>query len=155
MIKKFISILLLACSAFTMSAESKYMTVELQNSVKISFLLDDNPIITYENESLLINKDSETTYSIDDVKNYHFTENNQTAAETISANTLRIVKLDEQTFKVENAQPNSIVTINAINGVVVSKVNADTEGNAIIKMSNQTGVYVITAGNQAFKIIKK
>ena len=61
MIKKLFASLLLAGLASGIYAESKYMTIDFSNGTSISFLLEDNPVITYENESLLVNKDANTT----------------------------------------------------------------------------------------------
>lgn len=154
MTKKIITSLLFACSALGIQAESKYMTVELTSGTLFSFLLESNPVITYEDNSLLINKDAKTTYALDQIKNYHFTEDDQTAVEMFSANALRIVKIDEETIEVQNAQAGTIVTITAVNGMVMSQAKADSEGKATVKLPNQKGVYVVTAGNKSFKIIR-
>lgn len=138
-----------------MYAESKYMTIELNNGLLFSFLLDENPVITYENESLLVNKDEKTTYSFDDIKNYHFTEDDQTAAKMTIANTLEIVKLDDETIEIKNAEVNCNVAIYSVDGIIVDKAKANAEGNATVKMPNQAGVYVVVAGKQSFKIIRK
>ncbi|MBQ0156788.1 MAG: hypothetical protein KBT22_09480 [Bacteroidales bacterium] len=155
MVKKIFTSLLLACMASGMYAESKYMTIELNNGLLFSFLLDENPVITYENESLLVNKDEKTTYSFDDIKNYHFTEDDQTAAKMTIANTLEIVKLDDETIEIKNAEANCNVAIYSVDGIIVDKAKANAEGNATVKMPNQAGVYVVVAGKQSFKIIRK
>ncbi|MCQ2190309.1 MAG: T9SS type A sorting domain-containing protein [Paludibacteraceae bacterium] len=155
MIKKLFASLLLAGLASSIYAESKYMTIDFNNGTSVSFLLEDNPVITYENESLLVNKDEKTTYSFDDIKNYHFTEDDQTAAKMTIANTLEIVKLNDETIEVKNAKANCDVAVYTISGTVASQAKVNAEGQAIVKLPNQTGVYVIKAGKQSFKIIRK
>lgn len=155
MMKKFITTLSLACMTLAASAEANFMTVELNNGSLISFKLADNPVITYENESLLINKDAKTTYSFEDIKNYHFTETDDTGTPTFSANVLKVVRIDDETIEVQNAQPLSNITLTAVSGVVVAQSKADAEGKATVKLPNNAGVYVLSAGKQSFKIIRK
>ncbi|MBR6597307.1 MAG: hypothetical protein IKK68_05090 [Paludibacteraceae bacterium] len=131
------------------------MTVELKNGSKISFLLADNPVITYQNESLVINKDEKTSYNFEDVKNYHFTESDETKAEEVFSESLRFIQVDEETIEVQNAQPNTYVILTAINGTTFSKTKVDEDGKTIIKMPNQTGIFILSAGIRSFKIIRK
>ncbi len=155
MIKRFITTLSLACMAFGAFAEVNYMTVEKNDGTKYSFLLAENPVITYENDNLVINKDAKTTYSFEDIKNYHFTVDNQSDVDMVSSKVLKIVWIDDATIEVQNAQAGSVVSLTAINGTVVAKTKADAEGKATVKMPNNAGVYVLSAGTQSFKIIRK
>lgn len=155
MIKRFISVFSLLCLTLGINAESNYMTVEKNDGSLISFLLADNPVITYQNDCLIINKDANTTYSFDDIKNYHFTEEDVTAAESVSAIALKFVWIDDATIEIQNAQSGAAVALTAVNGVVVSNSKVDADGKAIVKIPNNKGVYVISAGKQSFKIIRK
>ena len=155
MIKRFLTTFTLICLALGAYAEAKYMTIEMTNGSLISFLLADNPVITYQNNNLVVNNNEKTTYSFEAVKNYHFTESNDSKVDAISANELRLVWVDDETIEVQNAQSNSIIAIIAINGVVASQTKTDAEGKATVKMPNKAGVYVITVGKQSFKIIRK
>ena len=155
MIKRFISVFSLLCLTLGINAESNYMTVEKNDGSLISFLLADNPVITYQNDCLIINKDANTTYSFDDIKNYHFTEEDVTAAESVSAVALKFVWIDDATIEIQNAQSGAAVALTAVNGVVVSNSKVDADGKATVKIPNNKGVYVISAGKQSFKIIRK
>lgn len=155
MIKRLITTLSLICLALGAYAEAKYMTIEMVNGSRISFLLADNPVITYQNGSLVVNNDTKTTYSFDDVKNYHFTESNDSGVDALNANELRLVWIDNETIEVQNAQPNLTISLVSINGSVLSQTTADTDGKATISISNEAGVYMLSTGNQSFKIIRK
>lgn len=154
MIKRFITTLSVISLAFAVYAESKYMTVEKNDGTKISFLLENNPVITYQNDNLVINKDAKTTYSLEDIKNYHFTANNQSAADLVASSALRIIRIDDETIEVQNAEPLCNISVVAISGAVVSQAKADAEGKAIVKLPNNAGVYVLSACKQSFKIIR-
>lgn len=155
MIKRLFTSLFLIGLTLGTYAEVKYMTIEMKNGSKISFLLADNPVITYQSESLVVNNDAKNTYSFEDVKNYHFTEMDESGVDNLPANDLRIVWVDDETIGVQNALPNSTIAITAINGVVISQTKTDADGKSTVRMPNKTGVYVISAGKQSFKIIRK
>ena len=52
-------------------------------------LLKDNPVVTYQGGELVVNGSASTSYALDGVKNYHFTETDQTGVETSGADMLR------------------------------------------------------------------
>ena len=159
--KRFITTLALMCMVLGLHAESKYLTVEMKEGAKVSFLLADNPVITYQSGSLVVNKDEKTTYAFESVKNYHFTENNEgssggtTKVEESYSQLLQIAWIDNETIEVQNAQPNLTISLVSISGSVLSQTKADADGKATIVIPNKAGVYVLTAGNQSFKIIRK
>ena len=155
MIKRLFTSLFLIGLTLGTYAEVKYMTIEMKNGSKISFLLADNPVITYQSESLVVNNDPKNSYSFEDVKNYHFTEMNESGVDNLPANDLRIVWVDDETIGVQNALPNSTIAITAINGVVVSQTKTDVDGKSTVRMPNKAGVYVLSVGKQSFKIIRK
>ena len=161
MIKKTITTLSLVCLALGIHAESKYLTVEMKEGAKFSFLLADKPVITCQSGSLVVNKDAKTTYAFEGVKNFHFTENNEgssggtTKVEESYSQLLQIVWIDNETIEVQNAQPNLTISLVSINGSVLSQTTADTDGKATFSISNEAGVYVLSTGNQSFKIIRK
>lgn len=72
-----------------------------------------------------------------------------------NANSLVIVWVDDNTIEVQNATPGSEVSLTAVNGMVVSKNKVDLDGKATVKVSNNAGVYIISADKQSFKIIRK
>ena len=73
-IKKTLILLLLSLGAIYVNANVKYMTIEQKNGERLSFLLADNPEITYnEEKQLVVNGNAETSFVLSDVKNYHFT----------------------------------------------------------------------------------
>ena len=84
------------------------MTIEKKNGAKYSFLLKENPVITYQNGNIVINGNEKTSYSIEEVKNYHFSEENESAIDNVaSTQILRIVSISEDVIRVENALTNT------------------------------------------------
>ncbi len=150
--KKFFSTLIaLLLGIMALNAAVTHLTVELKAGNKYNFLLADKPVITFSNGELVVNGNAETSYSIDGVKNFHFTEGENTAAETISAGDIRIVSIDNATIQVQNLEASSLVTLVNIYGQVLTSVNADSEGVATVKLPETKGVYVLTAAKKSLK----
>ena len=131
------------------------MTVEQLDGKMYSFSLDENPIVTYENGSLIVNGSLATSYAISDVKNYHFTEGDETGVNALAADVLQIVSLNETTLKVLNAQALEKVALVGVNGVTIFVATTDKEGSAVVTLPNQKGVYVLTVGTKSIKVIRK
>lgn len=146
-----LSLLFSACGAF---AAENYMTVELKNGDLYSFNISDKPVVTYKDASLVINSNAKTSYSISSVKNYHFTKSDITLLETASGS-LRIVNVDDETIEVQNAKPLASVTLTSASGVKVLSSYVGTGGNVAVNLPASKGVYVLSIGNQSFKVIRK
>ena len=139
----------------SLNAAATHLTVELKAGNKYSFLLADKPVITFAGGALVVNGDAETSYSIEGVKNFHFTEGDASGVETLSSGDIRILSLDDATIQVQNLEQKSLVTLVNVSGVVFSSVSADAEGSATVSLPQAKGVYILTAGGKSFKVIKK
>lgn len=145
----------LLCVALCANAAVCYMTVALKSGEKFSFLLKDNPVVTYKAGELVVNGSASTSYAISGVENYHFTEADETDVTDIGADMLRIVNTDDNTVVVENAPASeNIALVNAIGTTVVTTI-AGQSGFASIMLPSAKGVYVLTVGKQSFKLIRK
>lgn len=155
MAKKLISSVALLCMTVFANAGVEYMTVEQNNGAKYSFLLNDNPVVTYEDGYLVVNGDASTSYAIDGVRNFHFTMENETGVETQIVDIMRIVNVDESTVAVENAPAGANVVLVSTGGATVATTTASESGYATIGLPSAKGVYVLTVGRQSFKVIRK
>ena len=153
--KAFITLSLLSCGLMCADAAANYMTVELKGAKKFSFKLSDNPVVTYENGDLVVNGNASTSYAISGVKNFHFTEGDETAVENTIADMLRIVSSDDNTVSVENAPAGAKVVLVNAGGANVAVTTADQSGTATFSLPTQKGVYVLTFGKQSIKLIKR
>ena len=148
----------LSYGALNCSATVKYMTVELKSSEKYSFLLADKPVVTFQNGDLVVNGSAETSYAISGVKDYHFTEKDETEAtgETLkSVETGCVIFENNGVVFIQKANPFADVLLFNVNGVVLSKTSVDNNGNAELKLPDFAGVYVLSIANQSFKLIRK
>lgn len=148
----------LSYGTFNCGAAVKYMTVELTSGTKYSFLLADKPVVTFQNADLVVNGSAETSYAISDVKDYHFTEKDESEAtgETLkSVETGCVIFENNGIVSVRNAKTSADVTLINVNGIVLAKTIADEDGSADIKMPEPKGVYILTIERQSFKLIRK
>lgn len=135
------------------SVEDRYMVIEMKSGDHYSFLLADNPVITYEKSSLVINDNAKTSYSIEGIKEYRFSSPSDVKG--IYVNAFNIVSIDDETIEVRNAKPSEFVAITAVSGAHLVDVKTDASGNATIKLPASKGVYLLCVGSRSFKIIRK
>lgn len=158
-IKGTLILLFLSLGALCANASVRYMTIERKSGDKISFLLAENPEITFdENNHLVVNGNTETSFVLSNVKNYHFTENDETSTSNVgnaTLNGLRIISLDNQTIRIENAPAAAPIKIVGMNGITWVDTSADNAGGATISLPQQKGVYVLSVGNQSIRVIRK
>ncbi|MBR0501779.1 MAG: hypothetical protein IJJ77_00885 [Paludibacteraceae bacterium] len=155
MIKRILILGLFACSFLFANAAAQYMTIEQKDGKKYSFLLHDNPVITYSGGNLVVNGSATTSYAISGVKNFHFTEGNETGVKNQLADVLRIVNLDGNTLQIQNAQASEKVILFNVMGHVVFSATTDVDGSVIVNLPGQKGTYVLTVGLRSIKIIRK
>ena len=155
MLKKCLMILALLYGALSATAAVQYMTIELKSGGKFSFLLADNPIVTYANGDLSVNGSPTTSYAISGVKNYHFTEKNETGLSSVSAETLRIVSLDDNSIGIQNAPASAKAILFTATGGVASTAVVDASGSATLVLPRQKGLYLLSVGELTIKLIRK
>lgn len=145
----------LIMSVMTLNAEPTHLTVELQSGSKYDFLLADKPVITFSSGDLVVNGDASTSYSIEGVKNFHFSNGEATNVESLSAGDISIISLDNATIQVKSLESSALVTLVNIYGSVMAAETANSEGVATIKLPETKGVYILTAAKKSFKVIRK
>lgn len=153
--KKGVLLWALVWVCLNMNAAVSYMVIEQKSGRKYSFLLQDNPVITYEDGYLVVDSGMSTYYAIRDIKNYHFSASDETSVEEISSNNIRITNLDDATLSIENGEPGGNVTLSNVNGILYSTATIDGNKSAQISLPSAQGVYILSIGKQSFKIIRK
>ncbi|MBR6105844.1 MAG: hypothetical protein IKP81_12410 [Paludibacteraceae bacterium] len=150
--KKIIGTCLLLTTLYS-HAGTKYMTVEQKTGEKFSFLLANKPVVTYENNELVVNG-SGSSFVVDDLKNFYFTDEDLSGVANNTTDVLSVVKTDENTIRVENAAAGVAVKLVSASGSVVATGTTDQNGAASLSFPKQTGVYVMTIGNNSFKVVR-
>lgn len=140
------------CGAFAASAKS-YVVLELQNGSFFSFQLADKPEFTFTDDEMVINGNAETTYVIDEVKNFRFSDSELTGAPTQSSEEVRVVSLDQNTLQILGANGAPLRLLKS-NGTLILSMSAVTDGSTI-ELPREKGIYIITVGKQSIKVIRK
>lgn len=131
-----------------------HLTVELLSGNTYDFLLEEKPVLTFNSGDLVVNGNSETTYSIEGVKNFRFTRK-VSANEDIRKDNICFIFLDEATIQVQNLKPQSKVMLFGMTGALISSGTADSDGSAIVSLPTKKGVYILSIEGQSLKIIRK
>ncbi len=153
-LKKLLLVVGISIGAMTINA-ANYLIVDLTSGSKYSFLLSEYPVITFSKGDLVINDNAETSYSIADVINYHFSDKDASAVEDKMSDNLRIVSLGDGAFQVQNANPSESVKLINVAGTMIYSVKADENGSVDITLPKTKGVYVLVVGNKSLKVIRK
>ncbi len=140
------------CGAFAANAKS-YVVLELQNGSLFSFQLADKPEFTFTDDEMVINGNAETTYVIDEVKNFRFSDSELTGAPTQSSEEVRVVSLDQNTLQILGANGAPLRLMKS-NGTLILSMSAVTDGSTI-ELPREKGIYIITVGKQSIKVIRK
>ena len=153
--KRFLSVFAFLFWTLCANATAQYMTVELKSGDKFSFLLEDNPVVTFKKGDLVVNGNAETSYAIAGVKNFHFTEGDVTGTSNYTADMVCIENVDNNTLQIKNAPASAKIILFNISGIALLTTTADSTGTATISLPEQKGVYVLAVGKQSFKLIRK
>lgn len=120
-------------------------------------LLDEEPVITFSGEKILISKNSSSTeleLSMAAVNYFNYEGNGATRIEgTITPDGMSFTG-DHISFS--GLPAGSDVFIYGVGGQLFKATKADEEGNAFIDLTSMsTGVYIVKANNISTKITKK
>lgn len=136
-----------------LNAEPAFLSVELNNGSNYSFQLDEFPEISYEDEKLIVNDDENTSYEIEDVKDFVFSDNSVSEAKLLDeSDNLKVVTLADDLVHIEGLNCNADVVLMGINGTAVSTTNANDDGVVEIVLPNQKGIYIISDGQHTVKV---
>ena len=137
-----------------------YLVIELNNSNKHSYSLEDKPVISFDNDKLIIETDKiELDYLIDDIAKYYFSEEDETGVEDIKydVNNIHFTYTNPDFLLIEGVTGYENVQVYEISGRV-RPVDILKSDNCIKVELNtlQNGLYIINVDNKhSFKIIRK
>ncbi|MCQ2200294.1 MAG: hypothetical protein MJZ19_11340 [Paludibacteraceae bacterium] len=77
-----------------------------------------------------------------------------TGIDNAEASDVRVVTLDNSTVQVQNAEPNAKVDLCNVCGMHLTSVMADEDGKATVTLPNVSGVYVVSVGENSFKVVR-
>lgn len=126
------------------------------------FALSSNPIVRFDKDSLIIAcGEDELATSLNDVKNYSFTEKTVTTAiNSISADndatTIATPSFSFRDAEVTGLNTGDRVSVYNANGMLVQSVQAGVDGTTSLRLDFlPKGIYIIRTPSKSFKITNK
>ena len=134
-----------------------HLVIETNNSKKHSYSLEDNPVISFNNDILVIKTDKiELSYPISDIAKYYFTKED-TGISSVNGDVNNIH------FNYTNTDFLLIEGIASEDNVNVYEINGRTCHVDIVRNSNSItielktlpkGIYLVKVNNHSFKLIR-
>lgn len=153
--KKFILILIAFSAAFiSAKADSQALNLQMKDGTVHSFLLSEMPVITMENNQLIVTSSNTTAvYDLYSVSMYAYGEPssgiNQTTIES------KFTRLGDNIIfnGIDNAEK---VRIYSVNGTIINANKEASGNNVIVSLSEiPAGIYIVKANNITVKITKR
>ena len=150
------------CVPVFASNEPSQLVVKLKDNTEKIFILADKPAITFDTEKVYINT-SDFSAELGNVHEFYFkTEtttgikavNKGNAADASAPFTFRFV--DGTTVYIDGLDNFTHVTVYSLSGAKANPRINISNGRAVVDLANQAAaVYIIKAGKQSYKIIKR
>ncbi len=156
-LKILLALTMLVFSTPRTSAQTNRMLVlELFAGTTNSFLLAEEPVITFSDGYIDVSSESTSVYyKLSEVANYHF-EDASTGIKAVEADEIRVVSINADKVSIEGLDGNGVVRVFDTTGMQMPV--AATHNGTYTEVSIGTlpaGVYIIKAGNQSLKIRKR
>ena len=153
--KKILSILAILFS-LPMYADH-HLVIETNNSKKHSYSLEDNPVISFNNDILVIKTDKiELSYPISDIAKYYFTkEDTGISSVNGDVNNIHFNYTNTDFLLIEGIAEEDNVNVYEINGRTCHVNITRSNDSVIIELKNlPKGIYLVKVNNHSFKLIR-
>lgn len=141
-------------SATAMLADTA-LVLQKTNGEEISFLIGNNPVAVPEASTLHItSSDNDITVNYDDIQKFYF--NGVTGINEIISTAKTAFQLTGNEITATGMKAGSDMCIYSLNGTLVATAKASDNGIGVISISELAkGSYIIKAGNNSFKFLKR
>lgn len=157
--KRFFTLLCLLLSMIpAMWADTgKSLIVESKDGSTISFLLEDSPVLTFSNRSLLVTTNNKkVSFEIDNVEQYYFELTGTNISTIGNPADIRFWYTENGNVVVEGFKKPAQVKLFSVSGIeYTDNVTMSGDMAEVALSSLQKGVYIISVNNQQIKVYKK
>ena len=135
-----------------------HLVIEMNDTKKHSYSLEDNPVISFDNDILIIKTDKiELSYPISDIVKYYFIKEDDTSISSVNggANNIHFNYTNTDFLLIEGIANKDKVEVYEINGRTchVDIIRNNNSVTVEIKPLPQ-GVYLVKVNNHSFKLIR-
>ena len=135
-----------------------HLVIVMNNSKQHSYSLLDKPIISFENDRLVIKTtEIEISYNLLDIIKYYFKEVDDTGISDVNENIDKIhfTYTNPDLLFIEGVAGDADINVYDISGRVCDTILTKSDNCAKIELNTlQKGVYIIKVNNHSFKIIR-
>lgn len=142
----------------TVFADSQNALIVEKNDGEIhSYLLSEQPKITYEVDKFVVHSNVEVKYDLSDINQYRFQKVGQNGLDVAKADekNLIITYQDNQHVSISGLADKSLVGLFNSSGQLIKNVQMGENGTETITLPSAAGVYVLKVNGQTIKVIKK
>lgn len=124
------------------------------NGEKISFLLSSSPIVSFNEQSLIITTDNETVfYPISEYRSFTI-ENDQSDLVEVTNSHQNPSFYFNGNLVANGLEPSSKVSVYNVLGILISEGSTDENGSLILPINaNKASIYVVSTSVGSFKVI--
>ena len=146
-----------ATAAHAQDATTTGLVLQLTTGETATFVLDEQPKITFTAGNLVITSPTYTTeYPLADLQRYTFKQVPASQITSPAADNRPSITQKDGQIVLDNLPADATVTVYSIDGMALSSPTTATDGHATIDTSTLTsGVYIIKYGNKSLKIRKQ
>ena len=135
-----------------------HLVIEMNDTKKHSYSLEDNPVISFDNDILIIKTDKiELSYTISDIVKYYFIKEDDTSISSVNggANNIHFNYTNTDFLLIEGIANKDKVEVYEINGknCLVDIVRNDNNVRVVLNTLPK-GIYLIKVNNHSFKLIR-
>ncbi len=135
-----------------------YLVIELNDPKQHSYSLEDKPVITFDNNILLIKTDKiELDYPISNIIKYYFTQKGDTGINNINGDTnnIHFNYTNNDFILIEGIASEDKVGVYEINGKsCLVDIEIDDNNVRVELKKLPKGIYLIKVNNHSFKLIR-
>ena len=154
--KKLSLIFSLLCFGLSLQAETN-LVVWKKDGSKVAFALSEKPIVTFSENSLMINTTTvSVSYDLEDMAKFTYEDPNEEGIRNIENDKESSFKFDGEMLLFPSLKAGSKVAIHNLGGVLVFSRTIEAAGDYSFPLSHlDKGVYVVSVDGLTFKIVKR
>lgn len=125
------------------------------NGEKISFLLSSSPIVSFNEQSLIITTDNETVfYPISEYRSFTIENVLSDLVDVTNSHQNPSFYFNEENLVANGLEPSSKVSVYNVLGILISEGLTDENGSLILPINaNKGSIYVVSTSVGSFKVI--
>ena len=141
----------------TDEVHDEYLVIYMEDQSKSVFLLDEYPVITFEDDSVVVNcQETQITIAYAAISDVCFVteDGTPTAIDDIISDNPRHPDIKSGEAYFTDLEPGSRIRIHDMQGNTVATISVGADGKAVVNLrAMPKGVYILATKNYCYKIV--